>query len=496
MVDFKKLLEKRHSECNSKVEITSMVEKTNEVKDSENEMVNGFRLSDEQQAAIDGIRKFIKQKFDIKDFECNLTGYAGTGKTSITKLIIEYLKSNGIRFAACAPTHKAKYVLSNMSGTDAQTLHGFLGLSPNLDVESLDMKKLEFKLNLENLKNAPLFGVILVDECSMVGKNMYKMLKKAAIRFEAKIITIGDEAQIMPVNDLDVSETFNVKRRFVLTKEFRQDSESALIPVLRKLREKCLRDFSTNIAEHGSIIVHNEPVSFVRESVKRYREAVDMADPDHCKIIVYRNARVVQFNELVRKCIFKNENKTYCNGEFLMGYDNFTFNDKQYFNSSDYIICEEPKQIMLTIPELNINVMAWKLCLIDVVEKDSNLINVIDTKSLDSQVKAMWAEGAERLRLEAIRMAKEDKDNTGWIKYFNCINCAAINSDLVYENRVIKKKTFDYGYAISGHKSQGSTYEHGFVDMSDLFADRDELELRQLQYVAMSRTKNDCHLLI
>lgn len=191
MVDFKKLLEKRHSECNSKVEITSMVEKTNEVKDSENEMVNGFRLSDEQQAAIDGIRKFIKQKFDINDFECNLTGYAGTGKTSITKLIIKYLKNNGIRFAACAPTHKAKYVLSNMSGTDAQTLHGFLGLSPNLDVESLDMKKLEFKLNLENLKNAPLFGVILVDECSMVGKNMYKMLKKAAIRFEAKIITIG-----------------------------------------------------------------------------------------------------------------------------------------------------------------------------------------------------------------------------------------------------------------------------------------------------------------
>ena len=112
--------------------------------------------------------------------------------TSCTKLIVKFLKSCGYKFVLCAPTHKAKYVLSNVTNHDAKTLHSFLNLSPNLDVEALDMKKLEFKLNLESLKDVPLNGLILVDECSMVGQHMMELIRKAAIRYEAKVLYCGE----------------------------------------------------------------------------------------------------------------------------------------------------------------------------------------------------------------------------------------------------------------------------------------------------------------
>lgn len=457
MVDFKKLINTR-SERVSNLKISSGAAKEDKPKEKHNEIINGFELSDEQQAAVDGIRSFIRSKFDKNDFECCMYGYAGTGKTTCTKLIVDYLKKNGIKFVLCAPTHKAKAVLSNLSGEGAKTLHSFLNLSPNLDVEALDMKKLEFKLNIDKLKDVPIDGVILVDECSMVGNNMIKLIEKTAIRYEAKVIYCGDTGQLRPVNEDDVSPAFKVKRKFGLTREFRQSQDSALMPILRKLRDKPIDRFTTAMGEKGSLIVHNDAVSFIKEMVHKYSEAIKMVDPDFCKLMVYRNARVVQFNEIIRKCLFKGNNEPFCNGEFLMGYDNFEFNDKQYFNSSDYVICEKPEKINLFIPHLEITVEAWNLYLIDVVDKDTNSMSVIDLKSMPQSFKDSWAEKIETLRKEAIEMQKEDGDKSGWIKYFECINCAAINTDLYYQNRIVKKKTFDYGYTISTHKSQIGTF--------------------------------------
>lgn len=483
---------------------------TNDIIVSSNKHLSKFKeyISNNKQrcyndhAAIVNIEKLEeKQKtvclsIDDKDKLYIVQDFIISHNTTCTKLIVDYLKRNGIKFVLCAPTHKAKAVLSNLSGEGAKTLHSFLNLSPNLDVEALDMKKLEFKLNIDKLKDVPIDGVILVDECSMVGNNMIKLIEKTAIRYEAKAIYCGDTGQLRPVNEEDVSPAFKVKRKFGLTREFRQSQDSALMPILRKLRDKPIDRFTTAMGEKGSLIVHNDAVSFIKEMVHKYSEAIKMVDPDFCKLMVYRNARVVQFNEIIRKCLFKGNNEPFCNGEFLMGYDNFEFNDKQYFNSSDYVICEKPEKINLFIPHLEITVEAWNLYLIDVVDKDTNSISVIDLKSMPQSFKDSWAEKIETLRKEAIEMQKEDGDKSGWIKYFECINCAAINTDLYYQNRIVKKKTFDYGYTISTHKSQGSTYQNAFVDISDLMVNKDDMELRQLEYVALSRTKKDCHILI
>ena len=63
--------------------------------------------------------------------------------------------------------------------------------------------------------------------------------------------------------------------------------------------------------------------------------------------------------------------------------------------------------------------------------------------------------------------------------------------DLVLDGRVIKRKSLDYGYCISAHKSQSSEYSIVMIDMENIWRCQNKEELRQIQYVACSRTKGD-----
>lgn len=83
-----------------------------------------------------------------------------------------------------------------------------------------------------------------------------------------------------------------------------------------------------------------------------------------------------------------------------------------------------------------------------------------------------------------------------WKEYFRVMESFTTPVDLVYGNRTVRKKTLDYGYCLSVHKSQGSNYDNILIDMGNLFTCKNKEELRQLQYVALSRTRNNISMLI
>ena len=68
--------------------------------------------------------------------------------------------------------------------------------------------------------------------------------------------------------------------------------------------------------------------------------------------------------------------------------------------------------------------------------------------------------------------------------------------NLLLDGRIIKRKTFDWGYSSTIHKVQGVTLDNVYIDMSDVSRCRDREQLRQLQYVSMSRTSNEVNLFI
>jgi len=52
----------------------------------------------------------------------------------------------------------------------------------------------------------------------------------------------------------------------------------------------------------------------------------------------------------------------------------------------------------------------------------------------------------------------------------------------------------DYGYAITVHKSQGSTYDDVYIEYNNLLANKKDTEKYKLLYTAITRCANKLHI--
>jgi exodeoxyribonuclease-5 len=52
----------------------------------------------------------------------------------------------------------------------------------------------------------------------------------------------------------------------------------------------------------------------------------------------------------------------------------------------------------------------------------------------------------------------------------------------------------DYGYALTVHKSQGSTYDDVFIEYNNLQANKKDTEKYKLLYTAITRSANKIHI--
>lgn len=150
---------------------------------------------------------------------CIVTGGPGTGKTTLVKALMVLCKKTGLRPVLCAPTGRAAKRLSEVTATEARTIHRLLEFSPEEN---------RFRRNEKN----PLSGdVFIVDEVSMVDLPlMYHFIK--ALPGGAKIVLVGDADQLPSVGpgnvlrDLIASGTVKTIR---LRRIFRQSSDSLIV---------------------------------------------------------------------------------------------------------------------------------------------------------------------------------------------------------------------------------------------------------------------------
>ena len=451
-----------------------------------------MKWSEEQQKAIDKLIDFVNNDEQV----LVLTGYAGTGKTSVMNEFVQYLdstKGEGY-FQLCAPTHKAKLVLRQATGGyNVTTVHSLLSLSPNLNIFNLDYDDLKFESG--GMGAIPYRGLIIVDEASMISDDLYDLLIDYCIDRKCKVVFIGDIAQLRPVDNEDVSKVFNNPNTVKLTHIFRQNEENALLPILSDLREECKTKFDYVEGKEGSLVPYKDAKSFMEGAVHLIKMAMGSKNPNLVKIIAYTNNRVNAFNKCVRRMLF-NDGQPYHIGEILMGCENFTYNGNDFFNSSDYIIVSI-KKTQRKIPNF-ISLPGYDLLLYDVVDNVNRPVFILDIDNINPDYLDSLAQTIENVRLDAIS-AKNRGNRTAskylWKKYYEMMKSFATPIPLMFDNRVVKSRTFTYGYAITAHKAQGSSYGSVYIDMNNLLLDKDRQELRQLQYVALSRTKKDAHLL-
>jgi exodeoxyribonuclease V alpha subunit len=148
-----------------------------------------------------------------------LTGGPGTGKTMSLRAMVELFRAMGKSVALASPTGRAAQRLSEVTGSEAKTIHRLLEFDP---------AQMQFKRNDVWPLDA---DVVIIDEASMIDVVLANSLLKA-IDERSQLILVGDVDQLPSVGpgavlkDLINSGVVPVAR---LTQVFRQAAESLII---------------------------------------------------------------------------------------------------------------------------------------------------------------------------------------------------------------------------------------------------------------------------
>lgn len=465
-----------------------------------------FSLNDQQKSALYELEKFIEDY----GTEITLSGYAGTGKSTIIGIFSKWLDHRIGRgnIVYTAPIHRANVITKqNNPNANVYTLSALFGFTPDTDEamerESLDLRELEFRAK-NQVKYEP-GQLIIIDEASMVQDGLYEYIQKIVAKDGVSVIYVGDSAQLRPVKSDHISKVFTSDGvpQITLTKVERTGNNPILKEATRLRRGEGL-SYQTDINDKGQGVLYTSNDTVINENLKQIISSEEFnADPLHFRVITATNAAAATYNSKIRSLRYGKFAKPFVKGDILMGYSNkLRKPDGSYrlINSMDYIVQNvrdttvkfktdkgdiEFKAFKLSIRPIGNTIMDdFHITVIDKNEPDSKLFEIVEYKD------RLW------------RMAKEAKQDKQISKYrdlvqmaFNIDNELNITKNLEdNQGRLKIRKAIDYGYAQTVWKSQGSTYSKVLIlsNEIDTFGyGRDVMQLRnELRYVAVSRAKN------
>jgi exodeoxyribonuclease-5 len=504
------------------------------------------------QLAVNAIKK-NQTKFVLR-------GYAGTGKSTISKFVREYLQNSksfkDVSYAS--PTHKANTnlliqllrgkVFNTMPFTTASLLNKIKGEDGDFIAGPKD--------------KMPYSGVLIVDESSMIDAQDYNLLMGLAKRKGTTVIFMGDPAQLPPVGSSQLSKALQFSSSedgVELTQVMRQQGDNPLLDILTNIRQNLTTvvdrfSFSTNVNGRGEgVEFTNDYLSFNDKMLQYFKSPEYKEDPTYAKVLTYTNASVANYNNLIQSQLGLSP---YGVGSIMMGYEQVgqtpnVHNGQDYkILESQYITDRDVKVFDGNVGNKYFNieekVSGYKVQMRRVFSKeDEQLLNDTGQTALlrpldvfiinpndDRNLKFME-------RVLAFKKVLNDKTIPWKLRqdplnqfesFFNTYQLPADmisykgkittlpklkqeNPELFKVNRQTGKtlfeetatserpmlaKNIDYGYAVTSHKGQGSTYQYVFDDYENMenpannrvISDGDvkyAIERQQLKYVGLSR---------
>lgn len=410
-----------------------------------------------------------------------LSGFAGTGKTVLLQAWLKRLRDSGNNAPVVftAPTNKATEVLRSMTmqwglNVECVTCAKLLGLRPIINRET---GKEEFKKNYAEDSVIQDYAIVVVDEASMVSEDLFQYTAEEA-NILTKILFVGDWAQLPPVGE-PISKAFlAIKEQSALTEVKRYSGAIAVVA----------DDLRCNLARRGEPLIETDTTpdktkgTFVLDEdkwkdalIKAFKSENSAQDPNYCRALAWRNKTVEGLNQYIREHIQGHDAPRFVVGERLLAGEHYGIKDavgraKPLFSAS-------AEMEVLEIAEGTSG--DWRTWFLHVV--------MLDGEGLTHTIPVLHEDELKRFEAEQkkVKQGALKGDKHLWDRYF--------------ENR----KTFawvDYAYAMTVHKSQGSTFSNVFIDMGDIMANNSKAhvvwpsaekqlvyERNQLLYVAITR---------
>jgi len=405
----------------------------------------------DQQAAIELLLAYVSDADPVTEFFV-LSGYAGTGKTFIMREVVARCSKSHVKFAFTAPTNKAAKELRKVTG-DACTIFSLLGL--RID-KSGEVKTLVAGKAPNDLSD---IDVIVLDEGGMSNKHLFAVLVEQCRKFNVKLVLMGDAAQLPPIGEPH-SPIWDLPLNVSLTKVMRHDNE--ILTLVTEIRNVVNSPApSINIRSN-----HSNGTGVWKQSKMEFKQGIytaategRFADGNVSKVIAWRNAKVDEYNDLIRAAIFGAEAQR---GFYLLG---------------DRIVAASPclrgdDTLMTTDEEA-------------VVEGVANCVHPLEPKYAAIELKCR-TELNKIVRLLVLHPAsKQQYENDSQ----NLAHAAKQNPKMWKAFWQHKDLFHDvkYAYALTTHRAQGSTYENVWVDYQDILLNRNRKEAFQCLYVACSR---------
>ena len=462
----------------------------------------------DQAKAYEGLLEFINSPYDEQNFKVALTGAAGTGKTYLVKALLLNSKKSFSVVGLAAPTHKAVRVLGNsigLKGININTLQSDLGLRLNFDVEKFDINNPPFdpkgKIKIGNYK------IYIVDEASMINRGLCMFLEKTCKSNKTKLIYIGDESQLSPVGE-KYSSAFKglpVFRLYEIVRQGEDNPISYLLGLLRYDVEHKTYNFLNYIVKNPSKFNSDYTKGYQVCNTEMFNQFVYnnfnddelTRNVDYTKVIGYTNKCVSYWNKVIRSSIIEDANKSILGkNDLIISYTTLvnTFNECIIKNSEEYIINDIVNYIH---PQYELKGFMVKFTAIHggAVTKPLFIVDHSDRFTLERYVQI------SRSLIEQAKSAKKTYRSQSWKNYYEFKETCLLLTNIINQNKTIEfSRDIDYGFALTSHKSQGSTFDTVLVDVNDIVYDKngniysDCEDVNRRLYVACSRARNKLYL--
>lgn len=419
-------------------------------------------LNKDQVAASDFIIDRLVNKDEVG---VTIIGEGGTGKTTSIMDAVSRLQKAGLTTLMTAPTNKATNQLSFSADnfgvtTDCCTVAKSLGLALLPDQENKRAHKLGKGCITEQM-------VVVVDESSMLSSTALFDYLMPAIRGKgAKVIFMGDKFQLPPVKEFS-SPALELFDYAELTKVERQDGSSPILQLCKSLRE--------SLSSGSNFSCLNPPVTTVKAALFTEEVINAFSTPEDCvgtRALAWTNARVDDLTRYVRRRLFGRDAMPFVVGERVSTGSPVMEGDlvviptdiegvvKQVFDSNFEYSTHGTKEY-------------WRVLSV-AIQPDGNypfsIVNVIHPEEMPKYI--------ERLA----NLAKAAKAASGKQSY-------QLWKD--YHHFKDSFQVLKHCYAMTVHRSQGSTYDKVLVDVADFQRCSHPRMRKQLAYVAFSRPRSE-----
>lgn len=407
-----------------------------------------------------------------------LTGYAGTGKTTLITHLIRYVKERKYVLELLAPTGRAAKVITLYSGQKAYTIH------KQIYVWSTELQRFYRAPNKQ--KNT----IFIVDESSMLqaksigeGRSVFSDLMQFVYSSEGcKMILVGDVGQLPPVGQLFplALDTQFIRKNFpdvtvfssAMTEIVRQSNLSSIVANSMQMRskDKCILPLIYSIDENSI------PLEYI-DFKEQLEHCYQMEGMDNVMVLTLSNRNCLAINKFIRASILFHDEEL-CSGDRIMIVKNnyFWINDRKLLS---FLANGETLEVLKVVSVEEIYGQRF-------AKIEALLPNYPDSEPIEIIA------NLHILNTEETQLSRE---------YMNALfdeiekDYEHLESPVERKRQVLKNPYFNavqvkYAFAATTHKAQGGQWQTVFIDFTPKPMEMADDSYLKWMYTSVTRAIN------